>query len=366
MAGMFKSRLHDSALEKVSRLKDAADTEQAQSTAVQHSDFKVLHEMLQHNPSLAADAQRYHDGATALHIGANEGNVRVLKALVEAFNPFSEVQDPSPKAIAAFRKQLNCSNMYGQTALMLACKNGHADCVEFLLNQGADAMLKDKIHCRTCLHYAAWNGWSQCIDILLSHPSTQNPTDGEASGRNPAFRDMANIRSESGFTPLHFAVSGGNISAVKALLQYGASCNVQVGEGTCYAAWPVGSTPLHIAAAKGALQIIRAMLQAQVTLGEAAGLDPRMLKDAMGRNPHRLALEGGHENCLSLLDPGVPLAEAVLRKRLRHGALSLKLLAGRAVHEQAVMELILIESRMVPPAEQQHAQQAGEELQQPQ
>ena len=34
----------------------------------------------------------------------------------------------------------------------------------------------------------AWNGWSQCIDILLSHPSTQNPTDGEASGRNPAFR----------------------------------------------------------------------------------------------------------------------------------------------------------------------------------
>ena len=39
---------------------------------------------------------------------------------------------------------------------------------------------------------------------------------------------------------------------------------LQVGEGTCYAAWPVGSTPLHIAAAKGALQIIRAMLQAQV------------------------------------------------------------------------------------------------------
>ena len=34
----------------------------------------------------------------------------------------------------------------------------------------------------------AWNGWSQCIDILLSHPSTQTLADGEASGRNPAFR----------------------------------------------------------------------------------------------------------------------------------------------------------------------------------
>ena len=43
---------------------------------------------------------------------------------MEAFNPFSQVHDPSPKAVAAFRKQLNCSNMYGQTALMLACKNG--------------------------------------------------------------------------------------------------------------------------------------------------------------------------------------------------------------------------------------------------
>ena len=55
----------------------------------------------------------------------------------------------------------------------------------------------------------------------------------------------------------------------------------------------------------------------QVTLGEAAGVDPRMLKDAVGRNPHRLAVEGGHENCLVLLDPSVPLIEAVTRKRLR-------------------------------------------------
>ena len=39
-----------------------------------------------------------------------------------------------------------------------------------------------------CVLLQAWNGWSQCIDILLSHPSTQTPTDGEASGRNPAFR----------------------------------------------------------------------------------------------------------------------------------------------------------------------------------
>ena len=55
----------------------------------------------------------------------------------------------------------------------------------------------------------------------------------------------------------------------------------------------------------------------QVTLGESEDSDPRMLRDAVGRNPHRLALEGGHENCLLLLDPCVPLAEAVTRKRLR-------------------------------------------------
>ena len=46
--------------------------------AVQKSDFKVLHELLQLNPSLAADAQRYQDGATALHIGASESAENLL------------------------------------------------------------------------------------------------------------------------------------------------------------------------------------------------------------------------------------------------------------------------------------------------
>ncbi len=34
----------------------------------------------------------------------------------------------------------------------------HVDVVSYLLQMGADPLVPDKVHSRTCLHYAAWNG----------------------------------------------------------------------------------------------------------------------------------------------------------------------------------------------------------------
>ena len=40
--------------------------------------------------------------------------------------------------------------------------------VSVLLAHGANALLQDTVHSRTCLHYAAIHGHAACIDILLS------------------------------------------------------------------------------------------------------------------------------------------------------------------------------------------------------
>lgn len=64
---------------------------------------------------------------------------------------------------------LNQRDPSGQTALMLACRAGSADCVRLLLAAGADATLA--AGCRSCLHIAAQQGAVDVIDALLGNQS---------------------------------------------------------------------------------------------------------------------------------------------------------------------------------------------------
>lgn len=47
----------------------------------------------------------------------------------------------------------------------LVCR--HVDVVSYLLQMGADPLVPDKVHSRTCLHYAAWNGESAALADLI-------------------------------------------------------------------------------------------------------------------------------------------------------------------------------------------------------
>ena len=127
------------------------------------------------------------------------------------------------------------------------------------------------------------------------------------------FCRLVDIRSESGFTPLHFAVSASNaaagtgraapalslfsvvqhivspktcdahsptlrvclpryscqqFAAVRVLLERGACWSAEVLMGACYSIWPTRSIPLHIAAAKGSISVAKLLLQAQVGASE--------------------------------------------------------------------------------------------------
>ena len=68
-------------------------------------------------PELLAFVQLTRKGVTP----ADEGHLGVIVALLEVARPGEEATQKEKHAFSAF---LNRSNSYGQTALMLACKNG--------------------------------------------------------------------------------------------------------------------------------------------------------------------------------------------------------------------------------------------------
>ena len=95
--------------------------------------------------------------------------------------------------------------------------------------------------------------------------------------------------NKDGWSPLHYAATGGNAAIVKLLLSKGA---------TLEARSPNGSTPLMMAARYGNEEAVDALL--------AAGAD-RTAKNDLGMDASAFAASAGREKLAARLKPGVPL-----------------------------------------------------------
>lgn len=62
----------------------------------------------------------------------------------------------------------------GLTPLILAAREGHAQCVHFLLRFGAKVAVADTMNRMTPVHYSAKNGHSQCLTLLLQNSEDQD------------------------------------------------------------------------------------------------------------------------------------------------------------------------------------------------
>jgi ankyrin repeat protein len=98
------------------------------------------------------------------------------------------------------------------TALGLAAKWGHADCVAVLLEKGADPTIVN-VSGQTPLHMAADMGQMDCVQVLVKHGVDQNT------------QDLA------GFTPLHNAAGKGHTALVRYLLESGADKSIKDYQG---------------------------------------------------------------------------------------------------------------------------------------
>ncbi|KAG4923949.1 hypothetical protein JHK87_049489 [Glycine soja] len=105
----------------------------------------------------------------------------------------------SPLHVAAANSQV-------QTPLMYAAKQGKTDCVEKLINAGANIFMLDSRHGGTCLYDAAFHGRIDCLEAILFAAH---------------FTPFEDSRSCGG-TPLHMAALGGSLDCIRILLARGA------------------------------------------------------------------------------------------------------------------------------------------------
>ncbi|GAU27194.1 hypothetical protein TSUD_107850 [Trifolium subterraneum] len=183
------------------------DGETALYVAAEYGYIDVVREMIQYY-DLADAGIKARNGFDAFHIAAKQGDIDILKILMEVHPDLSMTVDPS-----------------NTTALHTAATQGHIEIVKFLLEAGSSLATIAKSNGKTALHSAARNGHLEVVKALVEkEPGVAIRTD------------------KKGQTALHMAVKGQNLEVVEALIEADPSTINMVDNK--------GNTPLHIATRK--------------------------------------------------------------------------------------------------------------------
>lgn len=192
---------------------------------------------------------------------------------------------------------LDFSNVYGETAPMIAARTGHSEILRFLLGAGAkDA--RDAGHWKAT-HHAASEGRTECLELLLE--AGWDFHTGTLRGRTPlgiavleGHLACAGLLLRQGASPeeplqdleeplLLWAVTENKIDLAQLLLDFGADPERVCGE----------DSPLRAAGRKGFREMAEMLL--------AAGADPSR-RDSRGRTAADLALANGFADLAAAIE----------------------------------------------------------------
>ena len=195
-------------------------------------------------------------GDTRLQAAAHRGDIRELESLL----------DECP---------IDGVNMYGSTALLIACSQKWWEAARWLLKAGADPAIAN-VYANGPLTTAASNGELELVRELLAAgaPANEGP-----DGENEAPRSLA----------LVLAASNGHLEVVRALLEAGADIHSED---------KFMQTPLFLAASKGRAKVVKLLLE--------NGADPN--RGGRTKSPLLIAIPKAHAECVALLvDAGADL-----------------------------------------------------------
>ena len=200
--------------------------------------------------------------------------------------------------VIKYPQDVNVSGLdYDGTPLFGASRNGHAEVVRVLLENGADGKARDNKN-RTPLHWASKRGRVEVVQVLLEHGAHAKAQDD--SRRTPLHRasqrghvEVAHVLLDHGAdptaqdkkrrTPLHWSSKRGHVGVSRVLLNRGADVKAQDSNSR---------TALHRALERGHLEVARVLLE--------YGADTNALDDK-GQTPLQLMPRAGYLDLVRLL-----------------------------------------------------------------
>nr|GEZ02733.1 ankyrin repeat-containing protein At5g02620-like [Tanacetum cinerariifolium] len=185
--------------------------------AVEYGHVDLVREMMKYYDSESA-AIKAKNGFDAFHIAAKQGDLEVLKVLMEAQSELSMTCDQT-----------------NTTALHTAAEQGHIEVVKFLLEKNSSTATIAKSNLKTALHSCARKGHLEVMKALLEKVP-----------------EIATRADKKGQTALHMASKGQNVDIVNELIAANNELINMVDKKE--------NTALHIATRKGRKEIVLALL----------------------------------------------------------------------------------------------------------
>ena len=316
---------------------------------VRTSDHQALRELIASGIDVSTPQG---DGATALHWAAHHGDLVAADLLLEAGAGPDTTNDlgATPLWVAATSASLpvverllaagadpNASLKMGETPLMVAARSGSLAVVESLLDHEANPNAAERERGQTALMWAAAQGHAEVVRALVAagadvqaRSKVWHQLENTAGNTNPS----GNFKmAHGGSTPLLFVARNGDMDTARALVDAGADVNDTAAASTSVLvvaahsrqtafgiylleqgadpnAADAGYSALHAAVLRGDVALVRALLQhgAAVdavvehgTPGRRLGADYSIRHQMVGANAFWLAAKYGELEILRVL-----------------------------------------------------------------
>ena len=317
--------------------------------AVKAGDLEAVRTQLANGADINA---RQGDGATALHWAAHRDDLEAVRMLLAAGAQIDIANDlgATPLWLAATNggasvvEQLldgganpNVALARGETPLMAAARSGTIRAVALLLERGADPNTTERERGQTALMWAAAQRHADVARLLIAHgadlharSTVWDQLENTAGNTNPS----GNFRmAHGGSTALLFGARNGDVATAQVLVEGGADVNDTAAAGTSALivaahsgqtplavylleqgadpnAAEAGYTALHAAVLRGQPQLVAALLDhgadagalvAHGTPGRRFGADYSIRHQLIGANAFWLAAKYGELQIVRLL-----------------------------------------------------------------